>query len=198
MRMSSAVDYDEKAFNSRIPIQRYWQRKRFKYITEFSKGHIVLDLGCGSSRIIQKLQEEGRGIGLDFSYNKLHYLKNKVEGMYVCGNVQKLGFKDESVDCVIYSNVIEHINSPKDSIAEITRVLKEGGCLILATPDYGSKSWRLIEKVYDLIKLGNSYKKEHISPLTLAQIYKLIQGYVIKDVVKIFGSEVIIKCRKGG
>ena len=48
-----SADYDDRAFDSRIPLQRYWQRKRYAIITHFSpQGGRILDIGCGSSRIL--------------------------------------------------------------------------------------------------------------------------------------------------
>ena len=51
-----AADYDDRAHDSAIWLQRYWQRQRFKHITELVQGQgRVLDVGCGSSRIIGAL-----------------------------------------------------------------------------------------------------------------------------------------------
>src|SRR5262249_12477461 len=47
-----AADYDDRAHDSRIFLQRYWQRARVRHVTELIDGHgPVLDVGCGSSRI---------------------------------------------------------------------------------------------------------------------------------------------------
>jgi hypothetical protein len=51
-----AADYDHRAFDSWIPLQRYWQRSRFRIIQNFVADEgWVLDIGCGSSRIVQTL-----------------------------------------------------------------------------------------------------------------------------------------------
>jgi dolichol-phosphate mannosyltransferase len=58
-----SADYDERAFFSRIPLQRYWQRRRHRIITTCARGagH-TLDVGCGSSVILQSLND---AVGLD-------------------------------------------------------------------------------------------------------------------------------------
>ncbi|MGH9761600.1 MAG: glycosyltransferase, partial [Blastocatellia bacterium] len=67
-----AADYDDRAHDSIIPLQRYWQRKRFKHVTELVGGEgPVLDVGCGSSRIIGALPPGS--VALDVLARKLRY-----------------------------------------------------------------------------------------------------------------------------
>ena len=58
-RMRNSVecaDYDLRAFNSRIPLQRYWQRRRYRLLMSFAEqGVRTLDVGCGSGRFIADL-----------------------------------------------------------------------------------------------------------------------------------------------
>src|SRR2546428_4351112 len=45
----ASSDYDGRAYDSVIPLQRYWQRGRCRAITRLAGGsHSVLDVGCGS------------------------------------------------------------------------------------------------------------------------------------------------------
>src|SRR5258708_4241457 len=51
-----AADYDDRAHDSPIPLQRYWQRQRFRHVTDLVDGEgPVLDVGCGSRRILGAL-----------------------------------------------------------------------------------------------------------------------------------------------
>lgn len=49
--------------------------------------------------------------------------------------VPTLPFEDESFDAVISFQVIEHIERDETFVAEISRVLKKGGCAIISTPN---------------------------------------------------------------
>ena len=52
-------DYDERAFYSRIPLQRYWQRRRYRIVLGFAgECRKVLDVGCGSSLILSGLDRK--------------------------------------------------------------------------------------------------------------------------------------------
>ena len=68
-----AADYDSRAFDSWIPLQRYWQRARFRVIRSMVDGSSrILDIGCGSSRIVQTLPQ---AVGLDMQIRKLRWLR---------------------------------------------------------------------------------------------------------------------------
>jgi hypothetical protein len=63
-----AADYDDRAHDSPIPFQNYWQRQRLRHVTELTEliegEGPVLDVGCGSSRIIGALPEGSVGVGV--------------------------------------------------------------------------------------------------------------------------------------
>ena len=70
----AAADYDFRAHDSAIPLQRYWQRSRHRYITELIDGQgAVLDVGCGSSQIIGALPRGS--VALDILVNKLRFAR---------------------------------------------------------------------------------------------------------------------------
>src|SRR6185436_7405054 len=123
------------AFNSLIWPQRYWQRKRFQIITEFVDSPTdLLDIGCGSSKIIQAFPG---AIGLDIQLKKLRYLLRR-HSRLILGSAFLLPFADASFRTVICSQVIEHIPFSPSLFDEFRRVLRPGGVLILGTPDYGT------------------------------------------------------------
>lgn len=52
----------------------------------------------------------------------------------VTGNLLQLPFKNESVDTLICTGVLEHVPDPAGAVAEIYRVLKPGGRVFVETP----------------------------------------------------------------
>src|SRR4029077_8628766 len=70
----AARDYDFRAHDSATALQRYWQRSRHRYITELIGGEgPVLDVGCGSSKIIGALPRGS--VALDVLVNKLRFAR---------------------------------------------------------------------------------------------------------------------------
>ena len=184
------ADYDERSYDSWIPLQRYWQRRRYRIITELAKGETkIADLGCGSSRIIQNLPTGS--VAFDLSLAKLRYLR-KSDQLLVSGKVGSLPFKDASFDCLICSEVIEHIREDS-AFKEFKRAIKPGGKLILGTPDYSRLSWRIIEFFYGILLRGG-YKEGHIRRWDRRSLEKILKemGFRITGNYYICGSELII------
>ncbi|MFH1622717.1 MAG: glycosyltransferase [Candidatus Omnitrophota bacterium] len=188
---TASADYDDRAFNSRIPMQRFWQRQRYKIICGFV-GHRknVLDVGCGTSKILAALPQ---AVGFDLSFNKLRYNLSLGNNL-VNGDIRNICFKDESFDVVICSEVIEHIERDYKFFPELTRILKKNGILILGTPDYSTFSWNIIEWLYKKLIPGG-YADEHITRYNRKELVRLVENidFKLQDYKYILGAELICK-----
>jgi dolichol-phosphate mannosyltransferase len=189
-------DYDWRAHDSRIWFQRYWQRKRHDIILRFaSQEGSICDVGCGSSRILADLPQ---AIGVDMRHDKLAFMR-RTNRFLTRANGMVLPFRDDEFDCVVCSEVIEHI--PEENgrlIDELTRVLKPGGILVLGTPDYGGWQWPLIEWIYGKVAPG-AYADEHVTHYTFASLSDALtqRGYEILDHDYICRAELVFKARLG-
>ncbi|HXW84630.1 MAG TPA: glycosyltransferase [Candidatus Binataceae bacterium] len=189
-----SADYDERGFYSIIPIQRYWHRARHRIAVQWARGHDrILDAGCGSSLIIQSLNN---AVGMDFTFGKLRFLRRY--GMpLVRGSAFALPFRDASFDCVVSSQVIEHIAFSESIFSEMARVLQPGGTLILGTPDYATRAWRFIEPIYGRVMPGG-YKDQHITHYTRESLGLIVQrnGFSVEDCAYVGGGELIMRCKR--
>jgi len=96
-------------------------------------GATVLDAGCGSGRIFgYKLAAGCRVVGVDIGA-ELRDNPNVADPVH--GDVQRLPFADASFDAALASHVMEHLSRPDEALAEIARVLRSGGRLLLLTPN---------------------------------------------------------------
>jgi dolichol-phosphate mannosyltransferase len=189
-----AADYDDRAHDSRIPLQRYWQRARYRHVTDLIAGEgPVLDVGCGSSRIIGALPRGS--VGLDILLRKLRYSR-KFGRALVHGSAFSLPFADHSFPCVLCSQVIEHV--PKDSpiLDELCRVLAPGGRLVLGTPDYNHWEWLVMERLYGMVPGG--YADEHIAHYSYEELEANFRrrGFSLEESRYILRGELIMAFRK--
>jgi len=190
----ASADYDERAFYSRIPLQRSWQRRRHRIITTLARAQgRTLDVGCGSSVILQSLNH---AVGIDVQLPKLRYMR-RYRVPLAQGSVFALPFRDAAFDCVICSQVIEHVPDDPVVLDELLRVLVPGGLLILGTPDYATICWRLIEPLYGFFA-PSAYKDEHITHYTGAGLRSLAarRGLVVESQHYVYRSELILAMRK--
>jgi len=190
-----AADYDNRAFDSWVPLQRMWQRNRFEIVHDFmgaQGGQITLDIGCGSSRIVQTLPGV---IGMDLGMHKLRWLRAPGRSL-VQGSLTDMPFRDASVDTVLCSEVIEHIPREQVHLAELVRLVRPGGLLILGTPDYSRQRWVFLEWLYGKV-FPNGYVKEHINHYTRAGLQAELEGMGlrIEGLRYVGGSEMIFSAR---
>ncbi len=198
-RMRNSIefaDYDWRAYDSRIWLQRYWQRTRHKIVLGFIPKFVTTcDVGCGSSRILADLPH---AVGVDLRHDKLVFMR-RTNQFLVQSNGLALPFADESFECVICSEVIEHIPDENGRLVdELARILKPGGVLVLGTPDYGRWQWVAIEWLYGKLAPG-AYADQHVThytyktlteTLTARGFQNLSHGYVCQ-------GELIVKGQKG-
>ena len=111
-------------------------------------GQLLLDMGCGEGRhsIGALLETPANVIGLDLSIEDLKTAKSRLNDFdlsghdtfctFGVGNIKNIPIENASLDAVMCSEVLEHVDSPKESIQELVRVLKPGGIMALSVPRY--------------------------------------------------------------
>jgi dolichol-phosphate mannosyltransferase len=191
-----AADYDDRAHDSRIFLQRYWQRSRHAHVLALIAGEgPVLDVGCGSSRIIAGLPPGS--VAVDVLHRKLRYARRFGTPLANASGFA-LPFRDASFPCVLCSQVIEHVPKASPILDELCRVLAPGGRLVLGTPDYANWQWVYIEKLYGLVPGG--YKDEHISHYTNSELRRIMaeRGLEFEEERYILKGELIQAYRMRG
>jgi SAM-dependent methyltransferase len=189
-----AADYDYRAFQGPVPLQRYWQKSRLRIVARLTTGEgPVLDVGCGSSRILGTLPEGS--VGLDILSRKLRYSRRFAVPLVHASGLQ-LPFPDASFGCVLSSQVIGHV--PKDSplIDELFRVLKPGGRLVMGTPDCSRWEWIYLEKLYE--RIVPEAANGHAARYTRTELLDLLErkGLTHETTHYIAGAELIMALRR--
>jgi SAM-dependent methyltransferase len=190
------ADYDSRAFFSRIPLQRWWQRRRYEIVCDLvGESLSVLDAGCGSSQILRGLPQ---AVGMDIQMNKLLFMRAPGK-LLLRGSLLEIPVADGAFDTVICSQAIEHVPGPERVLDELARCIAPGGALVLGTVDYGSWRWPLIERLYRFARPGG-YADEHVTHFTRASLVEGLErrGLAVEAVRFIAGAEIIVKARKPG
>ncbi len=137
-------------------MNRYEVSKRldiiFKKILKSDiKGKTFLDVGCGTGLFSQAAYEKKANVtSLDVGPKLLKQVAKKCKSKLVVGSVTNLPFKDNSFDIVIATEIIEHTSDPKKAVAELCRVVKPKGTLIITMPN---KVWKFSLFLADLLRI---------------------------------------------
>jgi len=129
----------------------------------------LLEVGCGRGNMLLEARNRGYEVyGLEFSTDAARVANRKLEADVVrVGAIDKGTFPEQSFDVCILADVIEHVRDPAGFLQIISRLLKPGGIVFIATPSIESWSARLLGWNW------MEYKPEHLfffDPGTIARL----------------------------
>ena len=129
---------------SRLPsLTKY--RDRMLELCPITAGSVVLDVGCGigneTTRLASRVGKEGRVNGIDTSDSLIKEAQRRTEGLDVSlhfqpGDAHSLRFEDSSFDVCRAERVLMYLENPAKAIAEMARVTRSGGHVIIFDFDH--------------------------------------------------------------
>ncbi len=105
----------------------------------------VLDFGCGSKPYEELFTGARSYVGVDIAVSGHDHGDSRIDYFY---DGKVLPFADDSFDAVVAFEVFEHVFNIDEVLAEIGRVLKPGGKLLLSIPF----AWEEHEQPYDFAR----------------------------------------------
>ncbi len=139
--------YNREALSAqRYTSREFWERryhtKRMNILKHLLGEEILgrcntfLDIGCGTGEYLTFSRQYSTEVfGLDLSRKYLERCKSRNANGLVSADSRSLPFVDSSFDCVLCSEVIEHIREQDYSIRETLRVTKKFA--VFSTPNQG-------------------------------------------------------------
>ena len=123
-------------------------------------GAKILDVGCGEGRHVQHTLRYPKvtAVGLDLGEQEVRVTSQRLDEMRaidfemggavddpgpaasIRGSSYELPFADGEFDCVIISEVMEHLDEDERALAEVSRVLRPGGTLAVSVPREGPEA----------------------------------------------------------
>jgi ubiquinone/menaquinone biosynthesis C-methylase UbiE len=129
----------ERLLTDRFTLSAVEHLHRYALAADICHGMEVLDIasgeGYGSNLLSRKAR---RVIGVDLSKDATEQAKAKYSHpnlSYIQGAAEAIPLDDASVDAVVSFETLEHHDKHEEMLAEIKRVLRPDGVLIISTPD---------------------------------------------------------------
>lgn len=142
----------------------HFLRKRISDYSRSIEGGRLLDIGCGE-RPYERYSNVEKYLGAEIAGGAHPDTKKKVDFYY---DGRNLPIRTASVDWILSSEVLEHVNEPDMFIKEMNRVIKDGGEVILSTP----QTWGLHEEPFDYYR----YTKYGLKYLFEKNGFKIIKS----------------------
>jgi ubiquinone/menaquinone biosynthesis C-methylase UbiE len=150
-------------------------------------GERVLEIGCAEGWMTQQLVEPDRVVisgDLSFSY-LLRTRSNAPQVSVTNFDAQALPFRSASFDCIVCSEVLEHVVAPFEVLSQIHRLLEPQGFLVLSVPN-SMTTTRFLKHLFgqalDAYRRPTNAHLSSFDPVGISQLLAMA-GFQLSDLV---------------
>lgn len=165
-----------EADNSSYVSQSEGRLRTFRRGVDLLAGHLqgatprLLDVGCAGGFFLKTAQERGWDVyGVEPSRWLTEYARGLRLSNVVTGTLHDAKYPDNFFDAVTYWDVLEHTADPSRELAEVNRIMRPGGVLLVNYPDFSSVWARLLRRRWWFLLSVHLY---YFTPSTMARLLR--------------------------
>jgi SAM-dependent methyltransferase len=118
----------------------------------------VLEFGCGEAPLGEALKQrqQCRVVGIELDQRAAAIARKRIDEVF-CGDVRNIvSLIHERFDWIIGGDIVEHLDEPWSFLAELRRIAKPGGKLLLSLPNIANASVinDLLHGRFDYVYMG--------------------------------------------
>lgn len=159
-----------------------------------SKNSKILDIGCGTGKNMEELQEYGSVYGLDSSPEALKFCRKRGLKNLRLGSAEKTNLATNFFDIITILDVLEHTDDNK-VLTEIRRILKKGGIIVLTVPAF-PWLWSRWDEVLDhkrrytknTLKKILTFHNFHLIKMTYFYSFLVLPSLIIRRIKQKFSK----------
>lgn len=161
-----------------------WKRQNLARVLDeiemFCPPGRLLDLGCYCGLLLDPARARGwDAVGVEPEETSRRYAVEHLGLNVFGGTLGQVAFPPDSFDVVVSLQVFEHLLDPKETLYQITRVLKPGGLLVVEVPSIDNLGFRLLGRWH------RHFARHHLFFFSRQTLTRLLTeaGYQVKQVV---------------
>lgn len=167
---------------------------------EDAEGDRLIDMGCGTGRMLHEIVEHYPGrfllFGLDLSGESIKQAGTLLgdHADLTTGDVEDLPYPDNTFDYMLCMHSFHHYPNPVQSLAEMRRVMKIGGILLLVDNNYP-----FMERIrINFSMMRRRHDKGDVKMYSAGELQRLVRsaGFKISFSESIAEHSLMIKCKK--
>jgi 2-polyprenyl-3-methyl-5-hydroxy-6-metoxy-1,4-benzoquinol methylase len=148
------------------------------------QGRTLLEIGCHAGVLLERFRRQGWQVsGVEPDAKAAGFASSHYGLDVSASTLENCGYQAAAFDTVVMLHVIEHLDDPAGTVAEIARVLRPGGIFVVETPVYDTLTYRLLGR-----RERNLSCDGHIVFYTAATLRALVERH---------GFEVVLERRVG-
>jgi GT2 family glycosyltransferase/tetratricopeptide (TPR) repeat protein/2-polyprenyl-3-methyl-5-hydroxy-6-metoxy-1,4-benzoquinol methylase len=181
-----------------------WERAKDTSYFEFSRPDVlalvpqsarrVLDIGCGAGRLGEsiKARQPAHVAGVEMSPDAAERAGQRLDRVDI-GTIEDaaIDFPEQSFDCVICADVLEHLRSPEAVLLKIRRWLAPDGTLVASIPNVANQAVirSLLEGNWTYESAG-LLDQDHVRFFTRREIEKMLfrAGFEVRELRVVPGN----------
>lgn len=145
---------------------RWFRARRADTIERFASGSRMLDVGCGRGYLLTIMLERGwEAYGIEITERAAEQARHVLRLPVHVGSIEDCPFPDASFNAVVFWHVLEHIADPVAALRKAHALLKPGGLLLVAVPNYSSLQARLTGRHWFHLDIPRHYHHFHLKVL---------------------------------
>ncbi len=161
-------------------------------LLDLPHGARVLDVSCGTGELLKILSKKSDSLelyGTDISKEAIEQAsKNVPNAKFVTTASDNLPFDQQFFDVIVCAMALHHYSNPKQTLAEMSRVIKNGGKLYLldVTPStpFSQRVYNFFG-CYEKYHFEKFYTQEDIAGITLAENFSFIKATTLKAIPRL-------------
>lgn len=153
--------------------------KRIELLRKYQSDGNLLDIGCATGSFMEKASNFYKVSGIDVSDYAIKQAKSKKLDVWQ-GMLDDSPYRNQVFDVVTLWDTIEHVADPKETIAQVGKIVRPEGIIGLTTGDVGSIFAQMCGSFWHLYNIP-----QHLSYFDKKTITKILNnaGFEVKEIV---------------